>query len=149
MDDWLELIIFAVVIIANIIGGIAKIKQKKNPSARKYAPPPTNRKVFAEQDFSDIQIPSSAAPLHEQISDSYQALQSVPFPETSDYNAPCPACPTDHEDDFCKSQNIQVENLEDDDSENFDYAEFMRTNGKEAFILAEIILPANSRQSYH
>jgi hypothetical protein len=67
------------------------------------------------------------------------------FPQTSPDNAPCHECPPETEDDFCNNQTLKVVDI-DDDEENFDYGEFMRTRGREAFVLAEIILPANSRQ---
>ena len=48
MDDWFDLIIFAIVIIANIIGGIVKIKQKKK-AVKKLDLPPAEPVEYSEE----------------------------------------------------------------------------------------------------
>lgn len=40
---------------------------------------------------------------------------------------------------------IEVEELEEDNTLDIDYAQFIRENGKAAIIISEIILPANSK----
>lgn len=141
MDEWLEILIFVIVIIANIVGGI--VKAKKKLQKKNLEQPPVNNddeyyeenfeeEYFSKEDFQDV-IPAAVS-----------ADGNIPFPETTAANAPCPDCPP------CKNDAVSTVNMleviDNDEDENFDYGEFMRTHGKEAFVLAEIILPANSRQ---
>ena len=153
MEDWIDIIIFAAVIIANIVGGILKIKKKKT---KKFELPPIDAKheqsdeYYQAQEDEEIFFEKEPAPqLQTYIPPAvpqvqYAAQQSIPFPATTDANAPCHECSAEVSDDFCKSQSPAESN--DEDEENFDYGEFMQAHGREAFILAEIILPANSRQ---
>lgn len=151
MDDWLEILIFVIVIIANIIGGIVKAK-KKLTGKKLNSPPVDNADEYYEEEFDEEEL--SDFEFEKEEFENYDvsapapapAVQMTSFPQTTDANAPCIECPPEKADDFCRSQTLEVEDIDDDSEGKFDYGEFMRTHGKEAFILAEIILPANSRQ---
>ena len=139
MDDWLDLIIFAVVIIANIIGGIIKIKQKKKAAQHKL-PPPTNDDEFDEYGFEEE--------YSGEFSETESQYVAIPVNEPEKViknDVPCRGTATENTNNFCSKQTIEVTDSEDEE-DSFDYGEFMRNHGREAFVLAEIILPANSRQ---
>lgn len=153
MSEWVvDLIIFAIVIIANIIGGIVKIKQKKKAVKKLDLPPaepPEYSEDYGDEEYFEEQedyIPENSVP--ESSFSEPSEIQNIPFPATTAANAPCPECPPEKDDNFCPIQPIQVEDIDDDSDESMDYGEFMRTRGRDAFVLAEIILPANSRQKY-
>ena len=145
MDDWFEIIIFIIVIIANIVGAVFKKRQKKAKEKTLALPDYTDNSAEFEEDeeyaFDEYENQKAAE-------DSYISnVQNIPFPSTTAANAPCIKCPPEKEDNFCPAQEMQVEDIDSEDNDTFDYGEFMRKQGREAFILAEIILPPNSRQS--
>ena len=151
MDDWFDLIIFAIVIIANIIGGIVKIKQKKKAVKKLDLPPAEpveySEELTEEEFFEQLETEFAEENIPQTNYKTPQNVQNIPFPATTAANAPCTDCPPGKNDNFCPVQEMQVEDLDAEENDSFDYGEFMRTHGREAFILAEIILPANSRQS--
>ena len=135
MDDFIEILIFAIIIIANIAGVIKK-KQKKK-AAELDLPVPT-----ADEDFFEYDDPDTSEEKHNTL----LAAPPSNFPQTTDSNAPCPACPAEKSDNFCNSRSIEVTDFDDNEEESFDYGDFLQSHGRKAFVLAEIILPANSRQ---
>lgn len=154
MEEWIDILIFAAVIIANIVGAVIKLKQKRK-AARKLDLPPQEKVDIPDDNFFAEEEEEEEYSFNEtHFEQSYAAEQQIeniernhaapaPFPQTTAANAPCHECPPETSDNFCSSQSF-ADDEEDDDS--FDYGEFMRQHGREAFILTEIILPANSRQ---
>lgn len=143
MDEFLEILIFVIIVIANIIGAV--IKAKKKAAEKKLASSPVDDdENYYEEGFKEEYF-NAEDYQHITPTETFFAIRNVPFPATTEKNAPCPDCPPCHADSISTAQTLEVvEDFESD--ENFDYGEFMRTHGREAFILAEIILPANSRQ---
>ena len=91
MDDFIEILIFAIIIIANIAGVIKK-KQKKK-AAELDLPVPT-----AEEDFFEYDAPDTS----EEKDNTLLAAPPSNFPQTTESNAPCPACPAEKSDNFCR-----------------------------------------------
>lgn len=135
MEDWFEILIFVIVIIANIFGVIIKAKKKREAQELGLPPDTAEDEEYFEEEFPEDEYPEEKY-FSSQIQ-SAPAIQNAPSPAVS---APVPSTVDN------APQNIEVVDIDEDADERFDYGEFMRTHGREAFVLAEMILPANSRQ---
>ena len=110
MDDWLDLIIFAVVIIANIIGGIIKIKQKKKAAQHKL-PPPTNDDEFDEYEFEEE--------YSGEFSETESQYVAIPVNEPEKViknDVPCRETAAENTNNFCSKPTIEVTDSEDEES---------------------------------
>lgn len=132
MEGWFEILIFAIAIIANIFGVIIKAKKKREAQELGLPPDTAENEEYFEEEYFEEKI--SSAEKHfatqQRLTDAFQ-------------NAPMPAAAPENNTNM---KNLEVVDIDEDADERFDYGEFMRTHGREAFVLAEIILPANSRQ---
>ena len=144
MDEWLEILIFVIVIIANIIGGIIKTKKKLKEKKLEQSPVDNEDEYYEEEFEEDEYVPEIE--FQQTAPATVSAVKNIPFPETTAANAPCHECPPCKNEMTSSAAALEVIDNDDENDDNFDYGEFMHTHGREAFILAEIILPANSRQ---
>lgn len=146
MENWIDILIFAVVIIANIIGGIIKLRQKRK-AAEKTDMPSVEMQNDQSEDFDEEDMYFEEESVTQNTySSQYAAQNDFAAPQVS-YVQPevvnTPAAEIEVQEANAQ-YTPQIQDIDDDAP--MDYGEFIRKHGREAFILTEIILPANSRQ---